>query len=105
MRVHDRMPVILATDAARRWLEPGPLPAELLVPYPAEPMTAWRVSNDAKNSRIDPHAGMAEPVPDDIFCIGPPATPLAGAARSRHRLRRPRAKRTSSSTTPCPAPG
>jgi putative SOS response-associated peptidase YedK len=25
MRVHDRMPVILATDAARRWLEPGPL--------------------------------------------------------------------------------
>ena len=32
MRVHDRMPVILATDAARRWMEPGPLPAELLVP-------------------------------------------------------------------------
>ena len=31
MRVHDRMPVILATDAARRWIEPGPLPAELLV--------------------------------------------------------------------------
>ena len=28
MRVHDRMPVILATDAARRWIEPGPLPAE-----------------------------------------------------------------------------
>ena len=23
MRVHDRMPVILATDAARRWIEPG----------------------------------------------------------------------------------
>ena len=39
MRVHDRMPVILATDAARRWIEPGPLPAELLVPYPAEAMT------------------------------------------------------------------
>ena len=38
MRVHDRMPVILATDAARRWIEPGPLPAELLVPYPAEEM-------------------------------------------------------------------
>ena len=34
MRVHDRMPVILATDAARRWIEPGPLPAELLVPVP-----------------------------------------------------------------------
>ena len=62
MRVHDRMPVILATDAARRWVEPGPLPAELLVPYPAEEMTAWRVADDAKNSRIEPHAGMAEPV-------------------------------------------
>ena len=34
MRVHDRMPVILAPDAARRWIEPGPLPAELLVPVP-----------------------------------------------------------------------
>ena len=62
MRVHDRMPVILATDAARRWIEPGPLPAELLVPYPAEEMTAWRVADDAKNSRIEPHPGMAEPV-------------------------------------------
>ena len=36
MRMHGRMPAILATDAARRWIEPGPLPAELLVPYPAE---------------------------------------------------------------------
>jgi putative SOS response-associated peptidase YedK len=33
MRVHDRMPVILATEAARQWMEPGPLPGELLVPY------------------------------------------------------------------------
>ena len=64
MRVHDRMPAILGTDAARRWLEPGPLPAELLVPYPAEEMQAWRVSNDAKSSWIEPHAGMAEPVPE-----------------------------------------
>ena len=30
MRVHDLMPVILATDAARRWLEPGPLRPEPL---------------------------------------------------------------------------
>ena len=61
MRVHDRMPAILGTEAARRWLEPGPLPAELLVPHPAEAMRAWRVS-DAKNSRIEPHPGMVEPV-------------------------------------------
>ena len=32
MRVHDRMPVMLATEAARRWIEPGPLPGELLAP-------------------------------------------------------------------------
>jgi hypothetical protein len=25
-------------------------------------MTAWRVADDAKNSRIEPHLGMAEPV-------------------------------------------
>ena len=60
MRVHDRMPVVLATDAARRWIEPGPLPAELLAPYPAEEMTAWRVADDAKNSRIEPQPGMAD---------------------------------------------
>ena len=62
MRCMTGRPVILATDAARRWVEPGPLPAELLVPYPAEEMTAWRVADDAKNSRIEPHAGMAEPI-------------------------------------------
>jgi len=32
MRVHDRMSAILGRDAARRWLELGPLPAELMVP-------------------------------------------------------------------------
>ena len=37
------------------------MPAELLVPYPAEEMQAWRVGDAAKNSRIEPHAGMAEP--------------------------------------------
>jgi putative SOS response-associated peptidase YedK len=61
MRIHDRMPAILGTEAARRWLEPGPLPQELLVPYPAEEMQAWRVSDDAKNGRIEPHPRMAEP--------------------------------------------
>jgi hypothetical protein len=28
---------------------------------PAEEMTAWRVGDAAKNSRIEPHAGMGEP--------------------------------------------
>ena len=62
MRIHDRMPAILGTDAARAWLEPGPLPIELLVPYPPAGMQAWRVGDDAKSSRIDPHPGMAEAV-------------------------------------------
>jgi putative SOS response-associated peptidase YedK len=62
IRVHDRMPAILATEAARQWVEPGPLPPELLAPFPAEAMTAWRVGDDARNSRIEPYAGMAEPV-------------------------------------------
>jgi putative SOS response-associated peptidase YedK len=62
MRVHDRMPAILAPDAARAWLEPGPLRPGLLAPYPAEAMAAWRVGDDAKSSRVEPHAGMAEPV-------------------------------------------
>ena len=61
MRVHDRMPVILATDAARRWVEPCPLPHELLAPYLAEAMQAWWVRDAAKNSRIEPSAEMAEP--------------------------------------------
>ena len=60
MRVHDRMRVILATNAARRWIESGPLPAELLAPYPAEEMTAWPDGDDAKNSQVEPHPGMAE---------------------------------------------
>ena len=62
MRVYDRMPAILSTGAARAWMEPGPLPAELLAPFPAEEMTAWRVDDDAKSSRIEPRPGMAGPV-------------------------------------------
>ena len=62
MRGHDRMPVILTADAARAWLEPGPLPAHLLAPFDAAAMTGWRVADDAKNSRIEPHPGMAQPI-------------------------------------------
>ena len=51
-------------SGTKQCCDPSPLPHELLVPYPAEPMTAWRVSDAAKSSRIEPHAGMAEPVPE-----------------------------------------
>ena len=46
----------------RRWIEPGLLPADLVGPYPADEMTAWRIAADAKNSRIEPRPGMTEPV-------------------------------------------
>ena len=61
MRIHDRIPAIPSAEAARRWLESGPLSAEFLVPYPAEEIQACRVSDDTKCSRIEPHAGMAAP--------------------------------------------
>ena len=64
-RIHGRMPAIPSAEAARRWLDVDPLSAEFLMPYPAEEMPAWRVSDDAKSSRIEPHAGMAEPVAVD----------------------------------------
>jgi putative SOS response-associated peptidase YedK len=47
--VHNRMPVILAADAYRQWLDPEPQKAEklqpLLTPFPAELMTAHPVSS------------------------------------------------------------
>ena len=98
MRVHDRMPAILGTEAARRWLEPGPLPVELLVPYPAEEMQAWGVGDDAKSSRIEPHAGMAEPVAPQKHQIVAAQPSLGHLQRHRHRHRlRPRGHTSASS--------
>jgi putative SOS response-associated peptidase YedK len=43
--IHDRMPVILHPDDYDRWLDNAePDPRDLLVPYPAEPMTMWPIS-------------------------------------------------------------
>ena len=76
MRVHDRMPVILGTDAARRWSEPGPLSADILVPYPADEITTWRVGDAAKNSRNEPHRGWRNRSrrPVDVPVRPPPRT-------------------------------
>ena len=49
-------------SGTKQCCDSSPLPHELLVPYPAEEMTAWRVADYAKNSGIEPHAGMAEAV-------------------------------------------
>jgi putative SOS response-associated peptidase YedK len=55
--VHDRMPVILDTDAALQWLactlEPAAHCLDLLKPFPAEPMIAYEVPWLVKSGKID----------------------------------------------------
>lgn len=55
--IHDRMPVILAPEDWNTWLEANTKDAQallnLLVPYPAEGMTAWPVSTKVNSPRID----------------------------------------------------
>jgi putative SOS response-associated peptidase YedK len=52
-QIHDRMPVIIPPEAYDRWLSPAePDPRDLLIPFPAEPMTMWPISarvNSPKN--------------------------------------------------------
>jgi putative SOS response-associated peptidase YedK len=62
--LHTRMPVILEPKDYDRWLDcsdPANAPLDLLRSYPAELMTAWRVSKDVGNVRND-HPGLCEPV-------------------------------------------
>jgi putative SOS response-associated peptidase YedK len=52
--LHNRMPVVLAPNDYERWMapaDPAQLPVDLLRPYPAEEMTAWRVSAAVGNVR------------------------------------------------------
>jgi len=45
--IHKRMPVILSPQDYSRWLDPGEpsrLPIDLLRPFPAEELRAWKVS-------------------------------------------------------------
>jgi putative SOS response-associated peptidase YedK len=57
--IHNRMPVILKPSDYARWLEPGDPqrpPVELLRPYDAEQMKAWKVGpgvGDVSNNRPD----------------------------------------------------
>ena len=48
-RIHNRMPVMLADKAARRWLTPGPLTRETLAPF-VEPFPAGRL----RSYRVNP---------------------------------------------------
>jgi len=52
--MNDLMPAILDPKDYERWLapaQPSHLPVDLLRPYPAEDMKAWKVSNDVGNVR------------------------------------------------------
>jgi putative SOS response-associated peptidase YedK len=62
--IHDRMPVILPPKDYQRWLEPGDpshLPIDLLKPYPAGEMKAWKVSSAVGNVRNN-EPGLVEPI-------------------------------------------
>jgi len=54
--LHNRMPVVLAPNDYERWMapaDPAKLPVDLLRPYPAEEMTAWKVSAAVGNVRYN----------------------------------------------------
>ena len=65
--IHDRMPVILARKDYERWMadsDAAHLPVDLLRPYPAEEMKAWRVGKAVGNPRNNDPTLM-EPERDD----------------------------------------
>jgi putative SOS response-associated peptidase YedK len=70
--LHDRMPVILAPAGYERWLDPGDparLPTDLLRPFPAEQMRAWKVSSavgNTKNNSPELRVPLSEE-PGDLF--------------------------------------
>jgi len=83
--IHDRMPIILRPEAAKRWLEPRELPPEemmpLLQPYPADEMEAKAVSRAVNNPRTD-SAECIESITD-------PPSPTPVAAKTVKRKKNP----------------
>ena len=65
--MHDRMPVIIPERDYDRWLDVSDtqrLPMDLLRPFDADEMTAWKVGKDVgnvKNDRPDLVEGITEP--------------------------------------------
>ena len=62
--IHNRMPVILHRRDYERWMEsgePSHPPVDLLKPFPAEEMKAWKVSRAVGNVRNN-NPGLVEPV-------------------------------------------
>jgi len=72
VEIHDRMPVILTEDSARRWITPGEITteevAEICVPYDSDAMAAIQVSAIVNNARNDvPECVLPAPELDDLF--------------------------------------
>jgi len=64
LSIHDRMPVILKPSDYGRWLEPGDPerpPVDLLRPFDADFMKAWKVGPDVGNVKND-RPDLAEPI-------------------------------------------
>jgi SOS response associated peptidase (SRAP) len=51
--IHDRMPLILASQDCLRWLGDEPDPADLMRPFPAEPMRMWAISTRVNKPEND----------------------------------------------------
>lgn len=70
---HNRMPVIVRPEDYERWMEPGDparLPVDLLRPYPAEEMKAWKIGAAVGNTRNDSPgliAPLEEPTQASLF--------------------------------------
>jgi putative SOS response-associated peptidase YedK len=63
-KIHTRMPVIVDQRNYERWMAPtdqAHLPVDLLKPYPAEEMTAWKVGDAVGNVRNN-RPELAEPL-------------------------------------------
>lgn len=60
-QIHDRMPLILPKTAYNRWLGEEADPKDLLVPFPAEPMTMWPVSTRVSQRMMTPPCSTQRP--------------------------------------------
>jgi putative SOS response-associated peptidase YedK len=67
--IHDRMPVIIPPGSYDRWLSTlDPAPRDLLVPYPAAPMTIWPISTWVNKPEND-DASILERVDEPVGII------------------------------------
>ena len=51
--IHDRMPLIIPSKDHARWLGDDPDPADLMRPFPAEPMRVWPISTRVNKPEND----------------------------------------------------